>query len=125
MGNGLIRRLTIQLGVLHKRLVGQHSLIGAVSVSRHANFYNSNGTEVVNKLDTFAAGWHGGLKNAEQFVGNSTLRAAISSAMLFWFDNDFTDPSCLDYGGTDLCPCSTPGLWNTNWDSNVSYFFLV
>jgi hypothetical protein len=35
--------------------------------------------------------------------------------MGFWFANDFTDASCLDFGGDDECPCGTPGLWNTNW----------
>ncbi|KAF9481397.1 polysaccharide lyase family 8 protein [Pholiota conissans] len=70
-------------------------------------------------IDTFAAAWHGGFKNAAQWTGNATLRASISSAMNFWFSNDFTVPACLDSGGTDICPCSTPGLWNTNWDSNI------
>ncbi|KAF8973957.1 polysaccharide lyase family 8 protein [Flammula alnicola] len=71
------------------------------------------------RINTFAAAWHGGLKNAAQFAGNATLRASTSSAMNFWFSNDFTVPACLDSGGTAACPCSTPGLWNTNWDSNV------
>ncbi|KAF8203623.1 polysaccharide lyase family 8 protein, partial [Pholiota molesta] len=71
------------------------------------------------RINTFAAAWHGGVKNAAQYIGNATLRASISSAMNFWFSNDFTVPACLDSGGSDLCPCSTPGLWNTNWYSNI------
>lgn len=70
-------------------------------------------------VDTFSAAWHGGLKNALQFANSSALRANISLAMNFWFENDFTDPSCLDFGGESACPCGTPGLWDTNWYSNV------
>ena len=68
-----------------------------------------------------SAAWHGGLKGAEQYAGNPDLAGAISSAMDFWFSRDFTVPGCLDQGGTSTCPCGTPGLWNTNWFSNVSY----
>ncbi|KAI0067696.1 polysaccharide lyase family 8 protein [Artomyces pyxidatus] len=71
------------------------------------------------RISTFAAAWHGGLKNAGQWVNHTQLRGAISSAMGFWFENDFTDPSCLDSGGTSTCPCGTPGFWNTNWFSNI------
>lgn len=70
-------------------------------------------------LVTMSAAWHGGLAGAEQYVKDPTLRAAITSAMDFWFANDFTNPSCLDNGGSTSCPCGTPGLWNTNWFSNV------
>ena len=41
--------------------------------------------------------------------------------MDFWFANDFTNPSCIDSGGTTRCPCGTPGFWNTNWFSNVMH----
>ncbi|KAI0068343.1 polysaccharide lyase family 8 protein [Artomyces pyxidatus] len=68
---------------------------------------------------TMSAAWHGGLSGADQWVKSSTLASAISSAMNFWFAQDFTVPGCLDSGGTSSCPCSTPGLWNTNWFSNV------
>ncbi|KAI0002105.1 polysaccharide lyase family 8 protein [Russula vinacea] len=68
---------------------------------------------------TMTAAWHGGLEGAEQYAGNTTLASSISSAMDFWFSQDFTVPGCLDQGGTSACPCSTPGLWNTNWFSNV------
>ncbi|KAI0651820.1 polysaccharide lyase family 8 protein [Trametes meyenii] len=71
------------------------------------------------RILTFASAWHGGLKNAAQFVQSDQVRAALSSAMGFWFANDFTDPACLDSGGDEACPCGTPGLWNTNWFSNV------
>ncbi|KAG6813263.1 hypothetical protein H0H92_012677 [Tricholoma furcatifolium] len=71
------------------------------------------------RINTFAAAWHGGLANAEQYAGDSDLRNATSLAMNFWFSQDFTDPACLDYGGTSSCPCGTPGFWNENWDSNI------
>ena len=66
------------------------------------------------------AAWHGGLAESVGFVDNETLRNAISLAMGYWFSNDFTDPTCLDSGGLSGCPCGTPGLWNSNWFSNVS-----
>ena len=66
------------------------------------------------------AAWHGGLSGAEQWVQDPTLLGDIHLAMDWWFENDFQNPSCLDSGGTDACPCGTPGLWNTNWFSNVS-----
>ncbi|KAI0741691.1 polysaccharide lyase family 8 protein [Daedaleopsis nitida] len=68
---------------------------------------------------TFASAWHGGLRNSDQYVHDVETRTAISSAMDFWFSRDFAIPACLDYGGEDECPCGTPGLWNTNWFSNV------
>ncbi|KAF7791828.1 hypothetical protein EIP86_002852 [Pleurotus ostreatoroseus] len=46
-----------------------------------------------------ASAWHGGLAGADRFVQNTTLLSAISSAMDYWFANDFTNPSCLDSGG--------------------------
>ncbi|KDR85026.1 hypothetical protein GALMADRAFT_312284 [Galerina marginata CBS 339.88] len=71
------------------------------------------------RINTLAAAWHGGLRNADQFVGSASLRGSINLAMSFWFSNDFTTAACLDSGGTSACPCTTPGFWNTNWDSNV------
>ncbi|KAJ7035347.1 polysaccharide lyase family 8 protein [Mycena alexandri] len=71
------------------------------------------------RINTFASAWHGGFKNAANWTGDPTLRATISTAMAFWFNNDFTTPACLDFGGESECPCGTPGLWNTNWFSNI------
>ncbi|KAJ7692130.1 polysaccharide lyase family 8 protein [Mycena rosella] len=73
------------------------------------------------RINTFASAWHGGFKNAANWTGDPALRKSISAAMLFWFDNDFTTAACLDSGGPDstTCPCGTPGLWNTNWFSNI------
>ncbi|KAJ7146757.1 polysaccharide lyase family 8 protein [Mycena epipterygia] len=71
------------------------------------------------RINTFASAWHGGFKNAANWTGDPTLRATISEAMAFWFDNDFTVPACLDSGGDAACPCGTPGLWNTNWFENI------
>ncbi|KAK7055904.1 polysaccharide lyase family 8 protein [Favolaschia claudopus] len=71
------------------------------------------------RTNTFASAWHGGFKGALNWTGNPDLRASISTAMGFWFDNDFKNPACLDGNGTAVCPCGTPGLWNTNWFSNI------
>nr|VWO96501.1 Hyaluronate lyase (EC (Hyaluronidase) (HYase) [Ganoderma boninense] len=71
------------------------------------------------RLVVMAAAWHGGVPNASNYVNDSSLLAAISSAMDYWFINDFTDSACLDQGGLAACPCGTPGFWNTNWFSNI------
>ncbi|KAF8705405.1 Polysaccharide lyase family 8, N terminal alpha-helical domain, partial [Rhizoctonia solani] len=65
-----------------------------------------------------------GAPGAEEYAKSSELRGIISRAMEYWFANDFStigNGACLDGGGLagDLCPCGTPGLWNTNWYSNV------
>ena len=51
---------------------------------------------------------------------NTPLTATISAAMKFWFDRDYTNDNCLDRGGRSECGCDTPGIWNTNWFSNVN-----
>ncbi|KAG0708897.1 polysaccharide lyase family 8 protein [Suillus ampliporus] len=71
------------------------------------------------RISTMAAAWHGGLSGGEQYVNNSETLTAISLAMDYWFENDFTDPACLDSGGTPSCPCGIPGFWNENWFSNI------
>ncbi|KAJ7488318.1 polysaccharide lyase family 8 protein [Mycena latifolia] len=71
------------------------------------------------QIATMAGAWNGGLAGAEQYVKDPALRGNISTAMGYWFSNDFTNPACLDSGGTATCPCGTPGLWNTNWFSNI------
>ncbi|KAF9481396.1 polysaccharide lyase family 8 protein [Pholiota conissans] len=73
------------------------------------------------RILTMAAAWHGGLVGDDQFVKDPSLRADISSAMGYWFGRDFTNPGCLDSGGTPACPCTNPdnSLWNTNWFSNI------
>lgn len=95
-----------------------------------------------------AAAWHGGLADDDQFVKDPTLRTDISSAMGYWFGRDFTNPACLDSGGTPACPCTNPdnSLWyvsqilsqkvfsnsirihnerNTNWFSNVGVMLSI
>lgn len=67
-----------------------------------------------------SAAWHGGILGGDQYVNNASLRSAISLAMNWWFNNDFTNVACLDAGDSSGCPCDTPGLWNPNWFSNVS-----
>ncbi|KAI0304970.1 galactose mutarotase-like domain-containing protein [Russula brevipes] len=71
------------------------------------------------RILTMSAAWHGGLRGAKQWAGSPVLARGISSAMDYWFSRDFTVSACLDQGGTDACPCDTPGFWNTNWFSNV------
>ncbi|KAG9111449.1 hypothetical protein FRC07_008050, partial [Ceratobasidium sp. 392] len=79
-----------------------------------------------NGVLAMTAAYHGGTgrPDLEQYVKSPALRAKITSAMGYWFANDFStigNGACLDDGGRDggLCPCPTPGLWNTNWYSNV------
>ncbi|KZV87023.1 galactose mutarotase-like protein [Exidia glandulosa HHB12029] len=57
----------------------------------------------------------------ESLAGNSSVLDATLSAMDWWFQRDFTASDCLANGGAtgSNCPCDTPGLWNTNWFSNV------
>lgn len=121
-GSGRPRKLTIPLAATHRKPVGQHRATGVVSVCSRCLFGLHRHYTFV--IDTFAAAWHGGLRNAAQYAGNAQLRTSISSAMNYWFSNDFTNPACLDFGGTATCPCSTPGFWNQNWSSNVSIFSL-
>ncbi|KAJ7688180.1 chondroitin AC/alginate lyase [Mycena rosella] len=71
------------------------------------------------RISTMAGGWNGGFPGAEPYVKDPTLRSNISLAMGYWSTNDFTNPACVDSGGTAACPCGTPGLWNTNWSSNI------
>ncbi|CAE6346706.1 unnamed protein product [Rhizoctonia solani] len=76
------------------------------------------------RILVLAAVYHGGVNGTEQDVGNSTIRDAVSRSMEYWFANDFgtvANGACLDRGGVngEACPCGTPGLWNTNWYSNV------
>ncbi|THH06921.1 hypothetical protein EW145_g3747 [Phellinidium pouzarii] len=71
------------------------------------------------RIVTLSSAFHGGLKNAAQWVNSSDLRASITLAMDFWFSNDFTNIACLNSGGLAACPCGTPGFWNRNWFSNI------
>ncbi|QRV91640.1 polysaccharide lyase family 8 protein [Ceratobasidium sp. AG-Ba] len=79
-----------------------------------------------NKITALAAAYHGGsgMGGSEQYVKSSALRTSIRNAMEYWFARDFStigNAECLDNGGKSngQCPCGTPGLWNTNWYSNV------
>lgn len=111
---------TTPLAVMHPPLTGRPRLTGRASVGNpYLPFFQlTYGPHICTSV-TFSSAWHGGLKNAAQFVQSTQVRSAISSAMGFWFSNDFANPSCLDSGGDAACPCGTPGLWNTNWFSNV------
>ncbi|KAG6879278.1 hypothetical protein C0992_003882 [Termitomyces sp. T32_za158] len=114
MGRGLMSIMPPV--VTPNKRVGQLKVIGAALVRIPVGFQSG---PFLFSPDTFAAAWHGGLRNADQYAGDTQLRAAISSAMNFWFSQDFTIPACLDSGGTTACPCSTPGFWNQNWNSNI------
>ncbi|TCD71497.1 hypothetical protein EIP91_008878 [Steccherinum ochraceum] len=71
------------------------------------------------RIENMAAAWHGGFDDAGQLTNSKDLGSKISSAMDYWFSQDFTDPACLVGGGSGGCGCSTPGLWNPNWFANV------
>ncbi|KAF9056198.1 polysaccharide lyase family 8 protein [Panaeolus papilionaceus] len=71
------------------------------------------------RINTLAAAWSGGLRNALQYAGDPVLRDSISLAMNYWFLNDFMVSACIDQGGASACPCDTPGFWNKNWASNI------
>ncbi|KAI7871157.1 chondroitin AC/alginate lyase [Spinellus fusiger] len=62
------------------------------------------------RIVTMASAWN-------QNKSNSALLAKISTAMNYWFNNDFKTNDCIDKAGTNKgnCPCGTPGFWNTNW----------
>jgi hypothetical protein len=63
---------------------------------------------------------------ASQFYASpdnsSDLLPYISKGLDYWFENDYTEPACVDQGGltNSTCPCGTPGLWNSNWYDQVS-----
>lgn len=99
-------------------LIGLRGTTGHGYVGNACFVWTSTGAHAL-IIVTMSAAWHGGIAGEEQWVNDSSLAAAISSAMNYWFANDFTVAACLDEGGTDECPCGTPGLWNTNWFSNV------
>lgn len=60
---------------------------------------------------TIATAWSGKWERAPKHViGNPDVREKIGRAMDWWFANDYSNSDCLDSGGTDLCPCGTPGM---------------
>lgn len=96
---------------------GPSRITGTASV--RATFICTSFMLNVLRAVTLSAAYHGGLAGAEQYVNDASVLSAISKAMDFWFANVFQNVACLDSGGTDACPCGTPGFWNTNWFSNV------
>lgn len=109
---------TIPLDAAPNKVAGPHSNIGDASVYLVVFSYLRLAC-LTGESDTFAAAYHGGFKNALQYTGDPSIRASISLAMTYWFSNDFDNIACLDAGGTDACPCGTPGFWNPNWASMV------
>ncbi|KAG8968152.1 hypothetical protein FRC03_008505 [Tulasnella sp. 419] len=57
----------------------------------------------------------------DDIAGNPSVKTVLQSGIDWWYENDFTEPFCLDQGSLTnaTCPCGTPGLWNMNWFSNV------
>ena len=68
-----------------------------------------------------AAAYRGGIPipDGDKYVMDPGVLDALKRAMDYWFAHDYTNDACLEYGGLSQCPCGTPGLWNTNWYSNV------
>ncbi|GJJ11951.1 hypothetical protein Clacol_006189 [Clathrus columnatus] len=74
------------------------------------------------RITILAAAWSGKwTKSPKNTAYNPDVREKIGRAMDWWFANDYANSNCLDAGGTDACPCGTPGMWNTNWFSNTIY----
>ena len=59
------------------------------------------------------------MPDGDDYANDPTVLDALKRAMDYWFAHDYTNDACLDQGGLSTCPCGTPGLWNTNWYSNV------
>ncbi|KAH7104835.1 galactose mutarotase-like protein [Auriculariales sp. MPI-PUGE-AT-0066] len=57
--------------------------------------------------------------NLAPLVGDEGVLNSTFKAIDWWFERDFNDTVCLASGNSTGCPCDTPGLWNTNWFSNV------
>ena len=74
---------------------------------------------------TMAAAYHGGIPipDGDKYAMDPGVLDALKRAMDYWFAHDYSNDACLEYGGGSQCPCGTPGLWNTNWYSNVSLTF--
>ena len=106
MENGQAMKSIIPQAALPVVQIGRLKFTGSVFVSSQLSVGRRLSLLINFELVTMAGAWHGGLKGADEFVGNQTLRTAISKAMDYWFDRDFTNLACLDQGGTDKCPCA-------------------
>ncbi|KAF8341531.1 chondroitin AC/alginate lyase [Cantharellus anzutake] len=74
------------------------------------------------RINVLAGVYHGSStfgRTFAKYVKSPDVRTAITRAMDWWFLNDYSNLNCLDNGGGAGCPCGTPGLWNTNWYSNI------
>ncbi|OBZ87324.1 Chondroitinase-AC [Choanephora cucurbitarum] len=61
---------------------------------------------------------------ATAYMMNTSDTVAFDAAMLalnYWINNDYNSTDCIRRGGNSKgnCPCGTPGLWNTNWYSQL------
>ncbi|KAJ7875466.1 polysaccharide lyase family 8 protein [Mycena leptocephala] len=76
------------------------------------------GTTTLGPHQHIASAWHGGFKNAANWTGDPTLRASISAAMASGLTT--TSPTCVHrLGWVSRVSLWHPGLWNTNWFSNI------
>ncbi|ORX62091.1 galactose mutarotase-like protein [Hesseltinella vesiculosa] len=66
------------------------------------------------RLEIMAAYWH-------ESPNTPKLLDQIHAGLDYWFSHDFQQQDCFMNGGQahKNCPCGTPGLWQTNWYSQV------
>ncbi|KIK62001.1 polysaccharide lyase family 8 protein [Collybiopsis luxurians FD-317 M1] len=74
------------------------------------------------RLETMAGIWYTSQNNDTiPQPCSGVLQSKIAAGMDWWFSHDFSNPACLDSGGTPACPCdpNDDTMWNTNWFSNI------
>lgn len=71
------------------------------------------------RIIALASAWSGLNPRSTEHANDPAYLAAALKGMDYWFANDYTNLNCTGSGGKAACPCDTPGLWNTNWYSNV------
>ncbi|KAF5384577.1 hypothetical protein D9757_007500 [Collybiopsis confluens] len=75
------------------------------------------------RLETMAGIWYTSQNDGTTVPQpcSGALQSKISTGMDWWFSHDFSNPACLDSGGTPACPCDPTDdtMWNTNWFSNI------
>lgn len=104
-------------------LIGPRRFTGFISVSGLVRYLRRIVTNYLRLVAVpLAAAYTGALPKPEDapaaqwnYVGNEEVKQVLDKAMNWWFDRDYKVSACVDQGGTGKCPCSTDGLWNTNW----------
>jgi len=95
-----------------------------------------NVTLAIRQARTISADWqrtasnptyHGGipLPDGDNCVNDPAVLDALKRAMDYWFAHDYTNETRIAFGGLSQCPCGTPGLWNSNWNSNAGVIPLL